>query len=126
MNRGDTLVFDLQVLQPIPGSDARVPANITGWSAWFTVKRFVQDPDSFAIAQITLTTSTPAGGTIVFTVPVNGQLEITMPPIATRDLPDGGVSELAYDVQVKDLIGRVFTVDRGILFVDPDVTRAIT
>jgi hypothetical protein len=125
MNRGDTLVFDLQVFQPIAGTSQQVPANITGWFVWFTVKRYVQDADNMAVAAVTTTpTSVPPGGSITIVDAFSGKLEVTMPAAATLLLPDGGTTKLVYDVQVKDLLGRIFTVDAGTIAVTPDVTRA--
>ncbi len=123
--RGDTFVLDVQILRPpagsLPGSPP-VPTNITGWMAWFTLKRTVVDPDRFAVCQLT---PTPTGqGGIAFTQPLIGWLEVTMNSIVTRGFPDGNVV-LPYDIQVRDLTGNQFTVEKGVLVVMPDVTAAI-
>jgi hypothetical protein len=130
MSRGDSFVFDVQVLRPPPGAPNAppIPVNITGWRMWFTAKYQVNDPDNTAVAQVTSDpTSVPAGGGIVFTQPLQGSAEITMPPLATYTFPDGPVV-LVYDVQVKtnDSTPRIFTVESGTLTVNPDVTRAIS
>ena len=46
MSRGDSFVFDFQVMQPPPNQTA--PQNITGWSFWFTCKYTYVDPDNAA------------------------------------------------------------------------------
>ena len=124
MFRGDTLVFDVQVFQApqfgAPPGTPTPPQNITGWFMWFTAKFHASDADSQAVSQVT---SAPLGG-IVFVDALSGRAEITMPAIATRSFPDGPVA-LIYDVQTKDLLGRISTVDAGTLTVNPDATRAI-
>jgi hypothetical protein len=123
--RGDTFVLDTQVLRPPPGSlpgSPPVPTNITGWMVWFTVKRTFE-PDQFAVCQLT-TTPTGQGG-IAFTQPLIGWMEVTMNPIVTRGFPDGNVA-LPYDIQVRDLSGNLFTVEKGVIVVMPDVTEAIS
>jgi len=129
MFRGDTFVFDVQVLRVPPGSPRGtqpLPVNITGWYMWWTLKSHYGDPDNQAIAQSTSTpSSTPAGGGITFTLPLVGKAEITMASLATRQFPDGN-TKLVYDVQVRDPSGNIFTVERGILVVSPDVTQAIS
>lgn len=113
MFRGDTFVFDVQVFQA-----NGAPADISGWTAWFTAKFYVNDPDLRAVMR---QDNGDLGG-IVLTQPTIGKLEVTVAPIATRGFPDGAV-ELVYDVQVRDNSGRVSTVDSGTLTVNPDVTR---
>jgi hypothetical protein len=118
MFRGDSFVFDVQVLQ----DDGCSPQNITGWTAWFTAKEHYAVPD--ATASIRLGTASPLTG-IVITSPTEGKLEIVVPPQSTVNFPDTTMC-LVYDVQVKDGAGRVFTVELGTLSVRPDVTRAIS
>jgi hypothetical protein len=125
MFRGDTFVLDPVVLMPPAGSPPGAPpqpTNITGWRVWFTAKRSVVDKDQFAVCQLQL--GSTAQGSIVMLNPLIGTIEITMAPIVTRAFPDGRV-RLAYDVQVQDLMGRDFTIERGWLDVIPDVTQAI-
>lgn len=112
MFRGDSLVFGVQVIRD------GIPQDISGWRMWCTVKYFVQDPDNRAVVQLDSTTTG-----IDFTDPPIGKAEIAMPASATLFFPDGVVS-LVYDVQVKDLLGRIFTVESGTIAVSPDVTRA--
>lgn len=122
MRRGDTFVFDVQVFAPPPqfsppGAQGG-PLNITGYSMWFTAKYHTADPDQQAVTQQTVT-----GGGIVFTNALQGMAEITVPALATFGFPDG-VTKLVYDVQIKDLQGRISTVEVGTLSVYPDVTNA--
>lgn len=113
MYRGDNFVLEVQVAKN------GIRQDITGWFMWFTAKYAYPDPDSCAVTQRTTTDG------IVFTDPANGKATITVPPLATRNFPDGRVT-LVYDVQVKDLSGAIWTVESGTLTVAPDVTRAIT
>jgi|HubBroStandDraft_4_1064222.scaffolds.fasta_scaffold03444_5 hypothetical protein len=122
--QGNTLVFTVQVFQPLPGG-GQAPQNITGWFAWCTLKRALSDPDRLSLAQVTSQpTSAPPGGGIVFTQPLSGFLQVTIPAQATRDM-SGGTEEVFYDVKVQDTAGRVFTVEPGIYYLDPSSTHAI-
>jgi hypothetical protein len=132
MTRGDTIVLDVQVLQPASSGQPAayapqyVPANITGWFAWFTLKFYYSDLDVQAVLQATsVPASTPSGGGITFTNAANGQMEITGPSIATRNFPDECV-KCIYDVKVQttDTPPRVFTVEQGEYLVYPNATRA--
>ncbi len=130
--RGDTLVWAVQVVQdPISGAystslapgvppPGQVPANVTGWTFWFTAKRHYLDPDNQAVWQGG--TASPLTGVVV-TSPLSGRLTATMPPAQTIGFPDGS-STLVYDVQGKDGSGNIFTVEFGTIVVNPDATRA--
>jgi hypothetical protein len=117
MWRGDSHIFDVTVLK----SDGCTPQDITGWTAWFTAKEHVALQDS--AATIRLGNILPLTG-IVLTFPTQGKMRITVPPSATINCPDTPLC-LFYDVQVKDVAGNVFTIERGTLTVKPDVTRSI-
>ena len=122
MARGDTFIFQVQVLQPpagAPPGTPPVPTNITGWFLWFTAKYTYVDPDSRAVSALT-----SASSAVTITQPVSGTVVITMPPIATYAFPDGPV-KLVYDVQGKDTSGNIYTIETGTITVYPDVTRAI-
>lgn len=118
--RGDTFVLDVQVKRVLTAGCDAVPVDITGWMMWFTAKFYFEDYDSQAVTQ---RTSAPLGG-IVFTEPSIGKAQITVPSSATLGFPDAEV-KLVYDVQVKDLVGNIFTVEVGEWLVRPDVTRTI-
>jgi|ERR1700722_10422018 len=133
-NRGDTIVIDTQVLEPpvaglpVQNPPTLVPANITGWFFWITIKYYYSDPDSLAVAQCNSTpASTPTGGGVTITNALNGQLEGIIPPAATLNFPDS-IVECVYDIKAKttDSIPRFFTVETGTIVVRPNVTRADT
>lgn len=104
------------IRQQIPAN--ATPVNITGWSIWVTIKKYPNDPDNQALAQLTIT-----GGGVTLDQPLSGVGHSIMPPSATSGLPDGVVPAI-YDVQAKDLLGNIYTVESGTLLVSPDVTRA--
>lgn len=133
LKRGDSLVYDVQVMGPPPGfvypGWTPTPQNITSWSFWFTVKWLNRDeepdaPDLNAVAQITLTTSQPVGGTITVINAAIGQIEVVVPPAATSGFPDEPTT-VSYDIQAKDASGNIFTIEEGQILVTPDTTRAI-
>ena len=103
--------------QPPPGY---VPANITGFYAWFTLKYETPDPDGNAVAQVTT-----GSGAIVFTLPTAGVFTVVVPAVATSTISDGRTG-LVYDVQLQDLSGNIETADRGAIEVVADVTRSIS
>ncbi len=117
MWRGDTFSFDLD---PIIDPKTNIPRNLTGCKLWFTAKGNVALNDNQA--SIALDTASLGGVTIVD--PVRALVTVTVPPIATRALPDGPVV-LVYDVQLMLTNGTILTVEAGSIIVFPDVTRAI-
>lgn len=119
MKRGDTLIFDVQVFK-LPPYEC-VPEDITGWTFWFTAKEHFAVPD--ATASIRLGTALPLTGVALLSVG-EGKVRITVPAFATSNFPDTPET-LVYDVQGKDLLGNIRTVEDGTLEVRPDVTRAI-
>lgn len=125
MERGDSLIFNVQVLLPptnLPPSVPVVPVaqNITGWTMWFTLKNNFQDPDSVAVSQLK-----SGGAGITFLQPLIGLAQVNMPAQATVGFPDAPVV-LFYDVQAKDLSGNIYTVETGTVTVNPDLTRAVS
>lgn len=123
MYRGNTLVFDFQVLQPVPfglPADTPVPPqDISGWYFWSTFKRYSMDSDAQAVAQMT----SDAGKGIAFVDAANGKGEVTMPLQATVAFPDGPV-DLIYDVKARDLLGRETTIRFGTCRVLPGATSS--
>jgi hypothetical protein len=139
--RGDTWAFTVQVysananlgvfspytwsptpLYPQSPRPATGPLNITGWSAYCTVKYQTTDPDSVPPA-IWQATSLVSGG-IMYPQPTIGLLSVQVPPSATYQLADG-TETVYYDVQLVDSSGNVWTVESGTIAVPSDVTRAI-
>jgi hypothetical protein len=123
--RGDTFVILAQVLQVpsgLPYGSQPVPTNVTGWTFWFTVKRYYADPDVLAVSQAITTDST---GNMTITDAVNGKVTAILPALATLNFPDSP-TKLIYDIQGKDGLGKVYTIDSGSITVVPDVTRALS
>lgn len=116
--RGDTEEIDYDLLD----RDG-APLDLSGVNAraWFTVKAYLSQADSQAVHQATILNGgiVPRDGGNLAT----GRVRVTIPSSATLNVPDG-VVKLYYDLQVKDAQGRITTVERGLFFVDPDVTRS--
>lgn len=107
MVRGDsnsyTLVFD----------EDGVVKNITGWTIFFTLKTNWQLPDSEASLKKVITThSSPTTGTSV----------LTLLPADTSSLEPGVYD---YDIQVKTAVGDIYTVLRGKMTLNYDVTIGV-
>ena len=122
MYRGDAYVFPVQVFAPpqnaYPDSPS-VPADITSWDMYCSLKYTVVDPDNQAVSQVS-----KHGGGIVFTLPKSGIALITIPSIATLYFPDA-VVVVEYDVKAVDDLGNPTTVERGQLAVWPSVTHIV-
>ena len=108
MVRGDsnsyTLTFD----------ENGVALNITGWTIFFTLKTNWQLPDAEASLQKIITShSAPTAGTTV----------LTLAPGDTSSLEPGTYD---YDIQVLTNTGQVYTVLRGKMTLEHDVTIRIT
>ncbi len=122
MVRGDTLEFDIQIFR----SDGVTPYDLTDATVWSTIKRQLSDADADAVSQVDSTgSSTPAGGEITITSAALGTVTVRHSALATTDFEAAAV-EMFYDVQIKDSDARVFTVQRGTVLVDVDVTRRTT
>lgn len=113
MYRGDTAQFRVTALD-IDGN----PLDITGASAWFTAKRTTQDGDVDAVFQKTVGTG------ITITDAPNGVMLVQLAEADTNTLTKKEILE--YDLQIKDTSDGVYTVARGALTVEADVTRAST
>jgi hypothetical protein len=110
MTRGDTYVFDLAVIQN------SLPFDLTGATVRMTAKWNYTDADLAAVFAISTDT-----GDIVVTDAAGGLATVTVPITATSSLPAAQV-QLVYDIQVTDSASHVFTVNSGILYVQPDVS----
>lgn len=124
-SRGDTWTLKVQVTQlpdGAPDGAFGVPVNITGYKIYFTVKRYITDPDAYAVFQ---SNSADLTNNVTITDALNGKVTCKMPSSKTVNFPDGQVV-LLYDVAVIDLAGNVSTVDSGTVTIVPDVTRAVS
>lgn len=123
-SRGDTFTFPVYVTQLPPGAlpgQQPFTQDITGWNFWCTGKYNLSDPDMSAVFQLT---TTPANGIVIVPPSSQGLVLVTVPPIVTTSFADSDI-KIYYDVQGKDTLGNIFTVERGKMIVTPDVTRAI-
>lgn len=107
MYRGDTGRWPFAVAED--GS----ATNLTGGSLVFTVKRAYTD--SGYVIRRTI------GDGITVTSASGGSIVVSLPPSATADLPPYP-SQFVWDLQLTEADGDVWTVARGNLFVEPDVT----
>jgi hypothetical protein len=114
-NRGDTIILKFQLQEPY---SKRVP-NLSdmGSKVWFTVKTYLTEQDSTALFQGTLLSGdvVDLGG---------GQIQVTI-PAAVTSIAAEGVTKFYYDLQIK-WSGIVWTPEKGLFQVSPDVTRATT
>lgn len=117
--RGDTFKIDLPVTQFNPTTQKDEPLNITGSTIWMTAKRYLAESDSNAVFQL------ESPGAIVFTDPVNGLARATIPHSATVNLP-AQCTRLFYDFQLLTPGSEVYTIEKGLLVIDPDVTITVT
>lgn len=115
MTHGDTV--------PIQTTITNLPAGgLTGCSFWFTAKYFPTDADSAAAIQ-----KLP-GNFSVLTVGSNtvpGVVQVILGPSDTASLPYYTLM-LTWDIQMKDSLGNIYTVDSGALRISPDMTRTTT
>lgn len=118
MIRGDTwqVEFDLVDAEGVP-----LDLSAPGLKVWFTVAATLPK----LATEPVLWQGTLANGGIAPVNAYGGRARVTMPATATQYLADG-IVRLYYDLQILDLQGRVSTVERGIIHVEPDVTRAIS
>jgi len=109
MTRGDTFIFKFQVF--LNG----VEVDVTGYSFVMTCR--YRAPEA-----VVFTRSSPSTG-IALTTPASGICTVTVAPSNTNTLPLE-VLRFPYDIQMTDPSGNITTVLRGILRIDPDITRA--
>lgn len=119
MVRGDseTLYADVQI--------NGFPLDVSAYSVWFTAKYLLSDPDSSAV--IRKGNSGGLTGCSVVANPVSGEMSrirIDIDPGDTSALPAKSI-KLFMDVQIKSPLGRVTTVCRGELNIEPDSTNSI-
>lgn len=109
--RGDTVIIDGAVTTPLG-----FPQDLTDCKLWFTAKR--SERDIYAV--IALSTDTDD---IVITDVEGGLFVILLLPEVTDSLSD--ITNLCYDVQIRDALDRIYTIKKGTLRVMTDVTRSI-
>lgn len=112
--RGDTLELEFDI---VDRDGVPIDASAIGFKAWFTMKSYFSLPDNRATFRGTL-----AGGEIVAVR--TGTIRVVIPAGATFLIPDGVVKQY-YDLQIKDVVGRISTIEKGLFFFSPDVTRDI-
>jgi hypothetical protein len=87
---------------------------------WFLAKTNVADVDASAVI-----TKTLANGGITLTDAANGAGKIVLVATDTNAIADTAPA-LYYDLQILDLNGRTRTLESGRLFVNSDVTKAVS
>jgi len=109
MVRGDTQVYNL-CFKDSNGN----PFNIKNWVVKFTIKKHYGLLDSAASVQKTITTfPDTTGGTC-------GSAQIVLYPVDTVNLEPG---EYVYDIQVTRDQNDTYTIMRGKMEIEYDVTR---
>lgn len=113
MKRGDYKVVQVTVRN-------LTATGLTGCKFWFTAKQALSDADAQAVIQ-----RLPADFTPVQTGDdlTPGIVTCEINPADTNGLPDYTV-QLVYDVQMANANDKPFTIQKGKLKVEPDVTRA--
>lgn len=105
--RGDTVTFNITV-----SDDAGNPIDLTGATAYFTLKVSTTDTDANAALQKIVTTHTN---------PTAGETQIILAHTDTNGLTPG---TYFYDFQITLASGDVATIDAGQVNVLADVTNA--
>lgn len=118
MTRGDTRRILFKAEQ-FDGDDWKV-IDLTGAALFFTAKRSTDDADGAAVIALAL------GSGIVLNDAPNGEGEVTIPPAATDSLTGPFPLALEYDLQAKLAGGQIYTIERGRLTIEADVTRRTT
>lgn len=118
MTRGDTrrIMFKAEQFD----GDAWGVIDLTGAALFFTAKRSTNDADGAAVITLTL------GSGIVLNDAPAGEGEVTIPPAATDSLTGPFPLALEYDLQAKLAGGQIYTIERGRLTIEADVTRRTT
>ena len=122
MVHGDTTTYKGTVLDENGGI-----VNPTGGTFWFTVKTSSapaadNDSDAAKVFQVT-----SAGGAITITDAANGQIQVVIPANQSYS-PSFTYADTVYyyDLQMKDVSGKIQTLSKGRLTVFADITRTTT
>lgn len=115
MVRGDTKILHCATFQ----QDGISPYDLAGCTLWMTAKAKINDPDVQATFQITSDDdiTIDSGGS-------TGLFDIEIKPDKTDPLPVA--TTLAVDIQILTAAAKVFTLGKGSLSIEEDVTRTIT
>lgn len=99
--------------------------NLTGATLWWTLKLASDTaPDDLAaIAKLFWVDGGSSAG-IAVSDPLTGQAVVTLTPAVTDSLSLS--IDYRWDLQLKDSIGRIFTVDQGRLLVGRQITVRTT
>lgn len=106
IKRGDTKTYTLTFT-----NNDNILINLTGYTVFFTVKENINDVDSLAKISKTITTHS---------APTIGVTELVLS--ATEN---NLVGHYLYDIQVKDPLGEIETVQEGIITFTKDITIRI-
>jgi hypothetical protein len=90
-----------------------IATAIEGWQCWFTVKRSPSDADESAMAQKTLGDGISAYDAVTWLIELD-----------PADTQSGALGRYQYDIQAKSPDGKIFTLEKGYLFLDSQITRA--
>ena len=112
MFRGNTAIFTTTVTQ------AGSPVDLTGATIWFTAKKLRTDADNQAVFQL----KTPTD--IVVSAPATGVAVATVAANLTAGLNKSADTILEYDWQIKDVLGRIWTIEVGQLTIKAKVTES--
>ena len=107
--RGDDIEIRIEVVEEV-SEDFTIPVDITGYTIYFTGKRYADMEDAEADIQVQ---GTPID-------PTHGLALIELPKEKTELLIPG---ELQYDIQVTSPLGKVITLERGVATVYSHITR---
>lgn len=114
----------------VVGDDFRVSRVYTGLStgitlttAWFTVKTSESVPDGSALLQKVITPVESGSGHIVTADTTNGYVEMYFDPTKT-ETSAASSTDYVYDIQVKTTLGKIYTLEKGIISFITGVTSA--
>lgn len=112
-----TAVTLTQTVSTTAGEQVTLAQDLTDWSLWLTAKKRLTDADADAVFQLT-----SASG-ITLQSATGGYFQAAIGPDDYAGL-DYEKATLYADVQGKDGDGKVHTLAKGMITIEPDVTRA--
>lgn len=107
----------------LPFSVPNMPAGRTLTKAWFTVKIAKTDADVAAVLQLTITTALTSQGQITDATGVAAGA-LTFTATAAQTAAIGADTPRYYDVQIKDDLGQIATIEGGTITFEQGVTAA--